>query len=118
MARVCTPICFTKTKHLLYLLFQDWGSITEDFRFKVNIGRWFNVNDLIKDGPYNAFLVQCPFYSAKAYDYEKSDKLFKTCFSEGFAFEILEAYASKHQDISWTVMNLFVIGNQVIGLRR
>ena len=75
---------------------KDWGCIVPDgsFRFKTNNGRWHTTEELIKVGTYNAFLMQCPFYSAATSDFETSHTLFKTCFSGGFAWELLEVYAN------------------------
>ncbi|ELT92921.1 hypothetical protein CAPTEDRAFT_165269 [Capitella teleta] len=74
---------------------KQWKSVVPDgsFRFRCNNGKWYHAEDLIAVGNYNVFLMQCPYYSAKTSTFEESHVWFKSCFSDGFAWELLDVHA-------------------------
>lgn len=44
-------------------------------------------------GPYNLLLGKHELYNADAHDYDSANEIFKTCFDEGFPWEVLEIHS-------------------------
>lgn len=73
---------------------KDWGSMDPDkFEMVVNGTKTYTSQDLLGAGSYNALLAECPFYRADKETFESSHKLFKTCFNQGFAWELIDLYS-------------------------
>ena len=73
---------------------QDWQSVDrEAFTIRANNQRYFKLNEAIKEGNYNILMQNQPLYNSEAHTFESSHNLFRTAFSEGFPWELLEVFS-------------------------
>ncbi|XP_034015634.1 pathogen-related protein-like [Thalassophryne amazonica] len=74
---------------------KDWGSVDPDkFELCTNGGKTYTLADVIEKGTYNLFLDENPLYTAQETSFEQSMDLFKGCFTDGFAWELLDLYGA------------------------
>ena len=85
----------TRSLHL-----QDWQTVDrEAFTIRANNQRSFNSKEAIKEGSYNILLQNQPLYNSEAHTFESSHNLFRSAFSEGFPWELLEVFSGIDQFI-------------------
>lgn len=71
-------------------LAKDWRSVdSTKYRTIVN-GKRFDLQQLIDDGTYNVFLYDNLLYDATKISNQQSHDLFRGCFTDGFAWELLD----------------------------
>ena len=74
---------------------QQWLSVVKDkFRVTSNGGREIGATELGAKGTYNVFMADSDHYKASEESFETSHKLFHTCFTQGFPWEVLEVYSA------------------------
>ena len=75
---------------------QDWQTIDRDsFTLRANHQRTFTAREAIEVGSYNALMQNQPLYNSNKHTFESSHELFRSAFSEGFAWELLEVFSGK-----------------------
>ena len=77
---------------------QDWQSVDrEAFTIRANNQRSFKLKEAIKEGNYNILMQNQPLYNSEAHTFESSHNLFRSAFSEGFPWELLEVFSGNDQ---------------------
>ncbi|RWS00612.1 hypothetical protein B4U79_03803, partial [Dinothrombium tinctorium] len=73
----------------------EWRTIDRNkFKMNVNGGKWFTGEELQKLGTYNLLIGDSEHYcSSLVGTAEKSHRIFRDCFKDGFAWECLEVYS-------------------------
>lgn len=75
----------------LFFSFQDWGTIDPDtYGFSTNGGTRHDIQFNIDNGNYNMMLIDCPLFDVTKETNKSSHDLFKTCFPDGFAWELMD----------------------------
>ena len=73
---------------------QDWQTVDrEAFTIRANNQRSFKLKEAIKEGNYNILMQNQPLYDSEAHTFESSHDLFRSAFSEGFPWELLEVFS-------------------------
>jgi len=73
---------------------EDWKSVDrEAFTIRANNQRSFKLKEAIKEGNYNILMQNQPLYNSEAHTFESSHNLFRSAFSEGFPWELLEVFS-------------------------
>ncbi|XP_068762551.1 uncharacterized protein [Montipora capricornis] len=73
---------------------EDWQAIDRDsFTLRANHQRTFTARETIEVGSYNALMQNQPLYNSNKHTFESSHELFRSAFSEGFAWELLEVFS-------------------------
>ena len=74
---------------------EECSTMSADFKMKVNGGKVVEAKELIKNGSYNPLLqgVSKELYNSESHTFESSQVLFRSAFTEGFAWEVLEVFS-------------------------
>lgn len=73
---------------------EDWQTIDRNaFTLSGNNQRGFTAKESIQVGTYNALLQNQPLYNSNEHTFESSHELFRTVFSEGFPWELMEVFS-------------------------
>lgn len=73
---------------------EDWQTIDrEAFTLCANNQRSFSAKDIMEMGSYNTVMQNQPLYDSEVHSFEASHGLFRSAFSEGFAWELLEVFS-------------------------
>ena len=83
-------------KRMLFLVLQDWQSVDrEAFTLRANNQRSFNLKEVVEEGNYNTLMQNQPLYDSSAHTFKSSHDLFRSAFSEGFPWELIEVFSGK-----------------------
>ena len=78
------------------LVIQDWQTIDREvFTLRANHQRSFSAKEIMELGSYNTLMQNQPLYDSEAHSFEASHDLFRSTFSEGFAWELLEVFSGE-----------------------
>ena len=78
-------------------MFQDWQTVdASKYNFRTNMGPKRDLAYNIERGNYNMLMEDCPLFDVNKETQDSSMKLFRTCFPEGFAWELLEVLSGKY----------------------
>lgn len=73
---------------------EDWQSVdTEVFTIRANHQRSFTLKEMIEEGNYNVLMQQQPLYNSETHTFESSHELFRSAFSKGFPWELIEVFS-------------------------
>ena len=87
---------------------QDWQTVDrEAFTIRANNQRSFKLKEAIKVGNYNILMQNQPLYNSEAHTFESSHNLFRSAFSEGFPWELLEVFSGNNRSPSLGVQFLY-----------
>ena len=83
-----------KQTNPVILHLQDWQTVDrEAFTIRANNQRSFKLKEAIEEGSYNILMQNQPLYNSEAHTFESSHNLFRSAFSEGFPWELLEVFS-------------------------
>lgn len=81
-----------------FVRFQDWQTVDrEAFTIRANNQRSFNLKEVIEEGNYNILMQNQPLYNSEGQTFESSHNLFRSAFSEGFPWELIEVFSGNDQ---------------------
>jgi len=73
---------------------EDWQSVDrEAFTLRANNQRSFNLKEVVEEGNYNTLMQNQPLYDSSAHTFKSSHDLFRSAFSEGFPWELIEVFS-------------------------
>jgi len=66
------------------------------FTFRANNQLSFSLKEVIEVGSYNCLMQNQPLYDSSAHTFKSSHDLFRSAFSEGFPWELMEVFSGKN----------------------
>lgn len=76
--------------------FKDWGTVDpERYIFRTNGGAPKDLENNIQNGNYNMMMDNSPLFDVSKETNASSHALFKECFPDGFAWELLDLLSGK-----------------------
>ena len=74
---------------------EECSSMSADFKIRINDGKVLGAKEFMKNGSYNTLLqgVSIELYNSESHTFESSQVLFRSAFTEGFAWEVLEVFS-------------------------